>query len=162
MTCSVNGSRENKFLSCWLALLEPAPAAAGSTGVTYCRLWRVGATMRNRRSAARGTRPEGHGGGSGPTPPRSPRMGWVLINTPLRQRAGMPSSNAGQPVWEGLERALRDLASCLVLLHCTAQPCLPPLEPIRVIAHALPGGHCRLATCKSQSWLSTRPFLGRA
>lgn len=105
-----NGSRENKFLSCWLALLEPAPAAAGSAGVTtYCRLWRVGAPMRNRSSAALGIRPEGHGGGSGPTRPRSPRIGWALINTPLRQRARMPSSTAGRPAWgrsrKGAERS---------------------------------------------------------
>lgn len=38
MTCSgFNESRENKFLSCPLALLEPAPAAVESTEVTSCR-----------------------------------------------------------------------------------------------------------------------------
>lgn len=43
MICTVfNGLRENKFLSCLLALLEPARAAVDSTEVTSRRLWKAG------------------------------------------------------------------------------------------------------------------------
>lgn len=73
MTCSgFNESRENKFLSCPLALLEPAPAAVESTEVTSCRLWRVGAA---------GTRAEPH-------PAPEPRVTREAPNRPLADPQG--------------------------------------------------------------------------